>query len=144
MPMQRFLVALATAALATVSFATVSLAQDSPKPIRFARGATSAAIEGAVVRGARDLYTLDARGGQAAQFRISSAERNAVFQIYAPGAVHSVRDGIHEVEGTALPGAGEADDATTWSGRLPASGTYLIVVGGTRGNASYRLGVTVR
>jgi hypothetical protein len=133
------------ATLVTVgAFASVAAAQDSPKPIRFARGATSATIEGAVVRGDRDLYTLDARGGQAAQFSISSPEKNAVFQIYAPGAVHSLKDGVHEVSGTALPGAGEADDATAWSGRLPASGTYLIVVGGTRGNASYRLGVAVR
>jgi hypothetical protein len=137
--MQRLLIATLVASLASVS-----AAQESAKPIRFARGATSAAIEGAVVRGDRDLYTLGARQGQAAQFSIASAEKNAVFQIYAPGAVHSLQDGIHEVSGTALPGAGEADDATAWSGRLPASGTYLIVVGGTRGNASYRLSVAVR
>ncbi len=137
--MRRLLLAASVAA-----FASVAAAQEGPKAIRFARGATSATIEGAVVRGDRDLYTLDARAGQAAQFRISSAERNAVFQIYAPGAVHNLRDGVHEVDGTALPGAGETDDATTWSGRLPATGAYLIVVGGTRGNASYRLAVTVR
>jgi hypothetical protein len=63
--------------------------------------------------------------------RISSLEDNAVFQIYVPG---------HE---QTLDGAGEGDDATEWSGELPVSGDYRIVVGGTRGNASYRLEVTI-
>jgi hypothetical protein len=62
---------------------------------------------------------------------ISSLEDNAVFQIYEPGG------------NQALPGAGERDDAREWSGELPASGDYTIVVGGTRGNATYELRVTI-
>jgi hypothetical protein len=36
------------------------------------------------------------------------------------------------------------DDATTWEGELPANGDYVIAVGGTRGNASYSLEVSVK
>jgi len=31
-----------------------------------------------------------------------------------------------------------------WNGALPRSGDYVIEVGGTRGNATYKLKVTVR
>ena len=43
-----------------------------------------------------------------------------------------------------LEGAGELDDATEWSGKLPKSGDYEIIVGGIRGNASYVLTVTLK
>ncbi|MEW5928477.1 MAG: hypothetical protein AB1941_13495 [Gemmatimonadota bacterium] len=108
------------------------LAQDAPRRIRFARGATSAVVEGAVVRGERAVYLARARAGQRMNVRVTSPEDNAVFQLRGPGGV-----------GT-LPGAGETDDATAWSGVLPRSGDYRIVVGGTRGNAGYTLRVEIR
>ena len=114
------------------------------EPIRFARGQSGAEVAGGVVRGDRALYSLGARAGQTLTARIAAPERNAVFQIYAPGATARLADGMLEVAGTALPGAGETDDARSFTGRLPASGDYLIVVGGTRGNATYRLSVTIR
>ena len=107
-------------------------AQDATRRIRFARGATSATVEGAVVRGERAAYLVGARAGQRMRVRVASPERNAVFQLHGPGKVG------------ALPGAGETDDATAWSGVLPRSGDYRIVVGGTRGNAEYRLRVEIR
>jgi hypothetical protein len=106
--------------------------QEQARRIRFARGSTSATVEGAVVRGERQVYLLGARAGQRMEVRVVSPERNTVFQLYAPG------------RGGALPGAGEADDATTWSGTLPRGGDYRLVVGGTRGNASYTLHVSIR
>jgi hypothetical protein len=113
-------------------------------PIRFAPGASEAEVTGAVVRGDRALYALEARAGQTLTARISATENNAVFQLYLPGAQPAQRDGLLVVEGTTLPGAGEGQDTRTWRGTLPANGSYLFVVGGTRGNASYRLSVTVR
>lgn len=107
-------------------------AQDTPRRIRFARGATSAVVEGAVLRGERATYLARARAGQRMRVQVTSPEDNAVFQLHGPGRA-----------GT-LPGAGETDDATAWSGVLPRSGDYRIVVGGTRGNAGYRLRVEIR
>jgi hypothetical protein len=99
--------------------------------VSFPSGGTSAVREGAVVRGERVRYLLDARAGQRMIVHISSLEDNAVFQVYEPGLEQT------------LDGAGEGDDATDWSGELPVDGDYTIVVGGTRGNASYRLEVMI-
>lgn len=40
--------------------------------------------------------------------------------------------------------AADGDDAVEWSGELPADSEYVIVVGGTRGNVSYMLTISVR
>jgi hypothetical protein len=102
------------------------------KQIRFARGRTSTVIQQSVLRGDRDEYTLRARAGQKLTLRLSATENNTVFQVRQPG-----RKGY-------LKGAGEIDDATRWSGTLPVSGNYTITVGPIRGNATYRLAVSVR
>lgn len=105
---------------------------DAPaRRVRFARGRTTAILKGAVVRGTTDRYKLGARAGQTMTVHITSREKNAVFQIYTP-------------TGETLEGAGEMSDAMDWSGELPESGDYVIAVGGTRGNASYTLEVTIR
>lgn len=108
----------------------VGSAEGVKKRIRFQRGSSSAVVSGTVVRGDQDEYYVGASGGQEMTVRISSVEDNAVFQIYKPN-------------GKTLSGAGEGDDATNWSGTLPASGDYTIVVGGTRGNASYKLKISI-
>jgi hypothetical protein len=117
---------------------------EAVEPIRFARGASSAEVRGAVTRGERALYGLEARAGQRMSVRIAAPESNAAFQIYAPGARPEMREFGLEVAGRALPGVGEGDDAKRWTGMLPQSGAYLLVVGATRGNATYRLTIEVR
>lgn len=99
------------------------------KRVRFPRGGTTATLKNSVVRGTRDRYTLGARAGQKMSVRITSVENNAVFDIYTP-------------QGGTL--AGEGEDSTDWSGTLPEDGDYIIEVGGTRGNATYTLEVTIR
>lgn len=91
------------------------------------------------------MYYLTAKAGQKMTVKISALENNAVFQIYRPGCVATTdKEGFTEIKGTSLPGAGETDDALAWQGVLPVSGKYLLVVGGTRGNATYKLKITVR
>ena len=121
-----------------------SAATPPVQPIRFARGASSTGVNSAVVRGDRNLYSVQVRAGQRLTLRISALENNAVFNVYLPGARPGMSDDAVEVTGTALPGFGEGSDVRRWSGRLPLSGRYLVVVGGTRGNATYRLAVTLR
>jgi hypothetical protein len=113
--------------------------------IRFDRGASGKDIPGAVVRPGRSIYSIDARSGQQLSLSISSVEDNAVFQVYPPGARAAPRDyGVEIVGVKPLPGAGEGEDAKKWSGILPVTGTYLVVVGPTRGNATYTLSVAIR
>ena len=114
------------------SFALSSLlAQGVKKKIQFARGSSSATANGTVIRGERDRYYLGAKKGQTMSVKISSEEDNAVFQVYLPG------------EEEALSGAGDGDDAKDWSGELPRDAEYVIVVGGTRGNATYSMKVSI-
>jgi hypothetical protein len=101
------------------------------KRVRFAKGKSSATFSNAVIRGERDTYILGAKAGQRMTVRVTALENNAAFQIETPG-------------GGYFQGAGEMDDATNVTVRLPDTGDYRIIVGGTRGNASYRLTVSIR
>ncbi|MDX6443036.1 MAG: hypothetical protein QOH71_110 [Blastocatellia bacterium] len=115
------------------AFAVSSLsAQGVKKKVRFGRGRSSITIREAVVRGDRDRYYVGAKAGQKMTVKITSVEKNAVFQIYFAGEQES------------LPGAGDGDDAMNWSGELPADNEYVIVVGGTRGNATYALTISIK
>ena len=113
------------------------------KTIRFAAGASATELRGSVVRGERDVYRLTAIKDQKLVVRVTSVENNAVFQIYNPGAQFATHDSAVQITGQTLPDAGEGDDAMRWSGRLPESGAYLFVVGPTRGNANYKLTVSI-
>lgn len=107
-------------------------AQDGlTKRVKFAKGKSSITLSNSVIRGDRDTYILGAKAGQRMTVRITALENNAAFEIEGPG-------------GGYLEGAGEGDDATRITVSLPASGDYRIIVGGTRGNASYRLTVSIR
>lgn len=121
-----------TFALMTMTFLLVTLvaapsADAKTRRIRFGRGRTTVVLKGAIVRGTDDRYKLRARAHQTMTVHITSVENNAVFEIFAP---HS---------GRSLAGVGN-----DWSGELPRSGDYTIVVSSERGNADYTLEVTVR
>lgn len=127
--------------LALTGFGPV--AADERPEIRFARGAISASIAGGVIRGDRDIYPINAAAGQRMTVRISSLEDNAVFQIFPPGVHYSRdQDDIWTFHGRPVRGAD--GDTRDWTGTLGSAGQYLIVVGGTRGNASYDLHVEIR
>ena len=115
------------------------------KQVSFPKGSNSTLIEQSVVRGESDQYFLTAKAGQKMEVSITAPEKNAAFAIYQPGyKAGKDADGILEIKGATLKGAGEGEDATTWKGALPASGKYLILVGPTRGNASYQLKISIR
>ena len=109
------------------------------------RASNSTLIKQSVIRGESDQYFLTAKAGQKMEVSITALEKNAAFTIYQPGyKAGKDADGILEIKGATLKGAGEGEDATAWKGDLPASGKYLILVGGTRGNATYKLKISIR
>ncbi|MBI3651873.1 MAG: hypothetical protein HY231_12705 [Acidobacteria bacterium] len=110
--------------------ASMTSAEGAKKRIKFPKGFSGVTLQGGVIRGDRDEYLLKAGKGQTLTVKITSLENNAVFQIYAPNR-------------KTLKGAGEGEDVRNWKGKLPLTGDYRIIVGGTRGNASYSLSVTV-
>lgn len=93
--------------------------------VNFPKGANSTTIKNSVIRSDRDTYILGAKQGQTMNLKISSLENNAVFEVIAPNGQ------------TLIP------EATTWNGKLPVNGDYQVIVGGTRGNASYELAVEI-
>ncbi|GBC63017.1 hypothetical protein DENIS_4006 [Desulfonema ishimotonii] len=112
--------------------------------IRFKRGSSSGTFSGTVLRGDRDQYALMAGAGQWMEVKISSSEDNAVFQLSA----YQYGTG----EDVAFISAGEGDDADYWYGKLPNPGfskngkqnAVDIIVGGTHGNTSYKMTVTIQ
>lgn len=99
--------------------------------VKFQKGQSAASFEGGVVRGDRDVYLVKASKNQVMNVSITSDEDNAVFQI------KDMKTGKY------LKGAADGDDTAQFSGGLPSSGDYKIIVGGTRGNASYTLNISV-
>ena len=123
--------AMKTAALALILSVSVFGFDGVTKRIKFAKGKSSSTVSNSVIRGDRDTYILGAKAEQMMTVKITSLESNAVFQITGP-------------DGAFLQDAGEEDDATGVTVSLPETGDYRIIVGGTGGNASYRLTVSIR
>lgn len=113
-------------------FATAAVADDKPQ-ITFAPGTDKASLKGDIQGMDRDVYPITAKAGQTMRVKVSNKLKLVLFHIQLPGK-----------EGVYLKGAGEEDDATTWEGALPASGTYKIIVGAMRGkDTKYTLDVQI-
>ncbi|MBE9067710.1 hypothetical protein IQ260_13700 [Leptolyngbya cf. ectocarpi LEGE 11479] len=93
--------------------------------VEFAPGERAAAVSNAVVRGERDVYLLGASSGQQMELSIASLEDNAVFDVISPSGYILAREMMDE---TVV---------------LPHTGDYQVIVGGTRGNASYELTIGI-
>ena len=119
---------------------------DRPVAVRFAPGAFSSELTGGIPRGEVACFTIGAGAGQTLSVtQKPGPDNNIVFQIYQPGwKITRDRDGIYDMAGTPLRGAAPGEDTRTWSGPLPTKGTYLIVVGTTRGGGGYQLRVAIR
>ena len=96
-----------------------------PQEIQFKRGASSAEVKGGVARGEVLIYLINAKNGQTMNVEIQSVEGNAVFKVVDPNT-NAVAEG-----------------QKSWSGELPQTGKYQIVVGTERGGASYTLSVSI-
>jgi len=83
-------------------------------------------LNGAVISGDRDRYTMGLLAGETLDVIITSLEGNAVFTILGP-------------DGNPLPGTEEGKDTNNWAVPITVEGTYSILVGPTRGNATYTL-----
>lgn len=97
----------------------------SIQKVQFAQGNSGTKIDGAVVRGARNVYVVGASGGQTMTVAISAVEDNAVIDVISPSGLILLRESI-----------GEAIN-------LPETGDYQIVVSGTRGNATFSLAIEI-
>lgn len=104
------------------------LAQSSrARRIEFAPGASAASVSTSVVRGDRAIYVLRADRGQTISVTIDSTleQGGALFDVISPN------------------GEIISSGATDFRQALPQSGDYRIIVGGSRGNASFSMTVSI-
>ncbi len=100
------------------------LAPERPaKPIRFEKGRSSGVVTGKTA--GIDEFSLGAREGQTMTVRLTSPEKNAVFEIMIDDYTVTCR-------------------TAEWTGELPATGNYRLFVLSTKGTASYTLEVGIR
>jgi hypothetical protein len=119
---------------ALLLFASAAWGQGVQRPVRvwFKPGRTTEVLKGFVPIGRTARYVLNARGGQEMTIHVTSPRKDIDFSVYAPN------------ENVAMEGA---RDMTDWTGTLPRSGDYWIVVanaGGTTRGDNYTLEVSIR
>ncbi len=94
--------------------------------IKFKTGSHSAIVSGGIARGTVNTYVLEAKKGQSISVTITSIENNVVFQIIDPKGKSIVKEKV------------------SFSGKLLLSGKYKIILGTTRGGASFKLSVSIK
>jgi len=106
------------------------VAVDRQFQLSFSPDSISTVVSEAVVRGDRDEYHFNAQANQFISIAITSYENNAVFSVW-----YRENGRWQEI----------AYQQNTWSDYLPTSdnNSYMISVGGTRGNATYDLFVGI-
>jgi hypothetical protein len=107
------------AALSALLLFTATAAWAKTIRVKFPPGRTTVILKGKTTGGPSEgggmdpiTYVLRARKGQQMTLRLTSAKKNAVFGIYAPG-MELIETG---------------QNVTNWSGPLPKSGDYEIMV----------------
>lgn len=116
--------------------ASTAWAQNS-KRVKFPPGHTTVVLKGRTTGGPSESgdmnpvsYRLRARKGQTMTLHLTSAKKNAVFGVYAPG--------MDLIEG--------AQNVADWRGALPKTGDYEIIVfpEDEKTNTTFTLEITVR
>jgi hypothetical protein len=124
-------------ALLSVLLLTVTTARAKTIRVKFPPGRTTVVLKGRTTGGPSEgggmdpvAYRLRARKGQRMTLRLTSAKRNAVLGVYLPGM--DLLEGAQNVKG--------------WSGVLPKSGDYEIMVfpDDEVTNTAFTLKVTIR
>jgi putative hemolysin len=104
------------------------LSSSGPKRIQFARGATSATVNGELARRGIDRYVLTAMAGQSMQVAVNSAGEAVVLAVQGEDGMILLNRGNGQAE---------------WSGVLPKSQDYIVSVISTGAAAGYALTVTI-
>ncbi len=101
----------------------------SSKVIQFQPGSTVSSVEGKLVSKSLDRYTFEASAGQPGNISISSPNQDVLLTLIDPqgSPIQRYQSG-----------------GSTWSGKLPTSGTYIVDVFASGQDSSYALTVSIQ
>lgn len=113
------------AALVMMTATSFAFAADkvTTVPVKFARGASSATMQGSFSGYDSVEYTLSAKAGQTMTVKVTGST-NANFNVFAPGAKPGEAESLSQ-----------GNMGSSWSGRLPATGAYTVQVYQMRASA---------
>ncbi|HKG59700.1 MAG TPA: hypothetical protein VKB05_07980 [Pyrinomonadaceae bacterium] len=95
--------------------------------LQFKRGASEATVQGKVSIALPDTYLLGARAGQTMTVKLTAPRKAVRFMVMSPTTRSLV-----------------ADNARDWSGVLPETGDYTIIIDSDDRNSTYTLTVSIK
>jgi len=95
--------------------------------VQFKRGSSSATVTGKVSIALPDQYLVGARAGQVMSVQLTSPQKSVRFMVMTSKTTDLL-----------------ADNVRTWTGTLPETGDYHIIVDGDEKASTYTLTVTIK
>jgi hypothetical protein len=95
--------------------------------VQFPRGSMSTIVSGRVSPGFGDTYLIGARAGQKMSVRLTRGGKAISFLVLSPGAKQLM-----------------IDQAKTWTGELPESGDYQVLVDADERGGIYTMSIAVK
>ena len=95
--------------------------------VQFRRGSSSATVSGKVSIALPDTLLVGARAGQVMTVQLTSPAKSVTFLVMSPVSTTLI-----------------ADNARSWTGTLPETGDYHIIVGGDERGGTYTMTITIK
>lgn len=95
--------------------------------VQFKRGSSSATVQGKVSIALPDQYLLGASAGQVMSVQLTSPQKSVRFLVMSPKSTSLI-----------------ADNARSWTGTLPETGDYHIIVDGDERGGTYTMTITIK
>ena len=109
----------------------VNLESGESKPatrrVQFRRGSSSATVQGKASLVLPDTLLVGARAGQVMTVQLTSAQKSVTFSVMSPISTSLI-----------------ADNTRRWTGTLPESGDYSILVDGDERGGTYTMTITIK
>jgi hypothetical protein len=95
--------------------------------VQFKRGMSSATLQGKVSIALPDTYLVGARAGQVMTVQLTARAKSVRFVVMTPGTMSLV-----------------ADNARTWTGTLPETGDYHIIIDADEQGGTYSMTISIK
>ncbi|HEY6660756.1 MAG TPA: hypothetical protein VI031_06430 [Pyrinomonadaceae bacterium] len=114
-------------AKATIVHVETGERKPASRRLQFARGTSSTTVTGRVSIALPDTFLLGARAGQVMTVKLSAPRKSVRFLVMSPTTRNLV-----------------ADNAREWTGTLPETGDYYIIVDADERNSTYSMTISIK